>query len=44
MKRLIKTILVLSLATALAACNTIDGVGKDVSSGGKALSKASGKQ
>ncbi len=31
------------LATVLAGCNTVKGVGKDIESGGKAIERSSGK-
>jgi entericidin B len=35
-----KRILFLSLCLALIACNTVQGVGKDVKKGGEAIEKA----
>ncbi|MEW5837305.1 MAG: entericidin A/B family lipoprotein [Pseudomonadota bacterium] len=40
MKKLIPTMLALALGTLLAACNTVEGVGKDIQSGGKAIERA----
>ena len=40
MKKLISTMCVLALGAILAACNTVEGVGKDIQSGGKAIERA----
>ncbi|MFW2853168.1 entericidin A/B family lipoprotein [Sphingomonas sp. TX0543] len=44
MTRKIGTGIALSMIVALAACNTVNGAGKDVKSAGTAISDASGKQ
>ncbi|HEY7903651.1 MAG TPA: entericidin A/B family lipoprotein [Casimicrobiaceae bacterium] len=43
MIRLIAIILAAALASLLAACNTVEGAGKDVSASGHAISKAAEK-
>jgi len=40
MKHLFPVLCLLIVATSLTACNTIKGVGQDVSAGGRDLSKA----
>ena len=35
-----KIVLTLLLMTALAACNTVHGIGKDIEKGGEAIQKA----
>ena len=40
MKHLLATLLLTIVATALSACNTVKGVGQDVSAGGRDLTKA----
>lgn len=42
-KRIALAFLVALLATVLAGCNTVKGVGKDIESGGKAIERSSGK-
>lgn len=37
---MIKTVIALSLLTLLAACNTIEGAGRDLGSVGKAVAKS----
>lgn len=39
MRSLSRAVVVASALLALAACNTVEGAGKDVSSAGKAVSK-----
>jgi entericidin B len=43
MTRLIAIILAAALASLLAACNTVEGAGEDVSATGHAISKAADK-
>lgn len=43
MKFLIKMVLVISIAGSLASCNTVEGFGKDMQAGGKALSQTAQK-
>ena len=38
-----KLLLLIAAALALAACNTMEGVGKDVKKGGEAIEKAAKK-
>ncbi len=38
--KFIPVMLVLAVSVLLAACNTVEGVGKDIQSGGKAIEKA----
>jgi predicted small secreted protein len=38
--KFIPVVVVLSVSMLLAACNTVEGVGKDIQSGGKAIEKA----
>ncbi|OYY74738.1 MAG: entericidin [Gammaproteobacteria bacterium 28-57-27] len=38
--KFIPAVVVLVVSVMLAACNTVEGVGKDVQSGGKAIEKA----
>ncbi|MCB1942662.1 MAG: entericidin A/B family lipoprotein [Candidatus Accumulibacter sp.] len=40
MNGLTRVLMVILAATALAACNTMQGVGKDISKGGQAIEKA----
>ncbi|WP_291994488.1 entericidin A/B family lipoprotein [Candidatus Accumulibacter sp. ACC003] len=40
MNRLTMIFVVLVVSTSLAACNTMQGVGKDVAKGGQAIEKA----
>jgi predicted small secreted protein len=40
LRRIIAAVLVLAFAGALGACNTIEGIGKDISAAGRALNKA----
>ncbi|MDA5194820.1 entericidin A/B family lipoprotein [Govanella unica] len=40
MKKLITAILLVPVALTLVACNTVEGVGKDIKSGGKAIERA----
>lgn len=40
MKHILSLILLAITATALTACNTVKGVGQDVATGGRDLSKA----
>jgi entericidin B len=40
MKHLFSILSLIIIATSLSACNTIKGVGQDVSAGGRDLSKA----
>ncbi len=42
-RRIALAFLVAFLATVLAGCNTVKGVGKDIESGGKAIERSSGK-
>ncbi len=42
-RRIALAFLVVLLATVLAGCNTVKGVGKDIESGGKAIERSSGK-
>jgi entericidin B len=42
MKYLLSSLLIAIATTALSACNTIKGVGQDVSAGGRDLTKAAG--
>jgi predicted small secreted protein len=42
MKHLLAILLLAITTTALSACNTIKGVGQDVSAGGRDLTKAAG--
>jgi predicted small secreted protein len=41
--KLVALVSLITLATALAACNTIEGVGKDVKATGQAIEKAADK-
>lgn len=43
MRKLTCALTALLLAIILSGCNTVNGIGEDIQSGGKALSKASGK-
>ncbi len=43
MKKVALSVLVVLCITALAGCNTVKGVGKDIESGGKAIERSSGK-
>ena len=43
MTRLIAIVLATALASLLAACNTVEGAGQDVSATGHAISKAADK-
>jgi len=38
--KFIPAIVVLAVSMLLAACNTVEGVGKDIQSGGKAIEKS----
>jgi len=38
--KLIPAVVVLAVSMLLAACNTVEGVGKDIQSGGKAIERA----
>ena len=38
--KFIPAIVVLAIGMMLAACNTVEGVGKDIQSGGKAIERA----
>ena len=38
--KFIPVVVVLAVSMLLAACNTVEGVGKDIQSGGKAIEKA----
>ena len=38
--KFIPAVVVLAVSMLLAACNTVEGVGKDIQSGGKAIEKA----
>lgn len=40
MKKFIRVLFVISAVASLMACNTIQGVGKDIERGGKAIEKA----
>ncbi|MBE2259579.1 MAG: entericidin A/B family lipoprotein [Rhodobacteraceae bacterium] len=40
MNGLTRVLMAILAATALAACNTMQGVGKDISKGGQAIEKA----
>jgi predicted small secreted protein len=42
-EKLIMSLSLLAVALALAACNTVEGVGKDVKATGAAIEKAAGK-
>jgi entericidin B len=42
-RKLAATIALVALALGLAACNTIEGVGKDVKAGGQAIENAASK-
>lgn len=42
-RKLFALLLLVGVAFALAACNTIEGVGKDVKAGGQAIEKAAEK-
>ena len=43
MKKIAITLIAILCLTALAGCNTVSGVGKDVESAGKAIDRAGGK-
>jgi entericidin B len=43
MKQFIKIIFIFSFVAALVGCNTVEGLGKDMQAGGKALSKSAEK-
>ncbi len=43
MKRIISIVLSALCLVSLAACNTIEGVGKDIKKGGEAIEKAAEK-
>lgn len=43
LKKLVTLIALIGFALGLAACNTMEGVGQDVQSGGKAIEKAADK-
>ena len=38
--KLIPSMVVLTISMLLAACNTVEGVGKDIQGGGKAIERA----
>jgi len=40
LRQLIAAVLILGFAGAVGACNTIEGIGKDISAAGRALNKA----
>ncbi|SES99727.1 entericidin A/B family lipoprotein [Oceanicella actignis] len=40
---MIRAAAILTAALALAACNTVEGAGKDIQAGGKAIEKAAEK-
>ena len=40
LRRIIAAVLVLGFAGAVGACNTIEGIGKDITAAGRALNKA----
>lgn len=40
MKKFVTVILLAAVAQMAAACNTVEGVGKDIKSGGKAIERA----
>ena len=40
LRRIIAAVLILGFTGALGACNTIEGIGKDITATGKALNKA----
>jgi entericidin B len=42
MKHILSILALVVVATSLTACNTIKGVGEDVSAGGRDLTKAAG--
>ncbi len=42
-KHVLSALLALGLIIGVAGCNTVQGVGKDVSSAGRALERSSGK-
>ena len=43
MNRVTAIILSVIFATSLAACNTVEGIGKDIKKGGDAIEKAASK-
>jgi len=43
LRRIIAVALILGFAGAVSACNTIEGIGKDITATGRALNKASGQ-
>jgi predicted small secreted protein len=43
MKHLLAMLLVVIVATSLSACNTVKGVGQDVSAGGRDVTRAASK-
>jgi len=40
LRRIIAAVLILGVAGALGACNTLEGIGKDITAAGRALNKA----
>jgi predicted small secreted protein len=40
LRRIIAAVLILGFAGVLGACNTIEGIGKDITAAGRALNKA----
>ena len=40
MKNLLLSLVLITAASALTSCNTVKGVGQDVSAGGKAITKS----
>jgi predicted small secreted protein len=40
LRRIIAAVLILGFAGSLGACNTIEGIGKDITAAGRALNKA----
>jgi entericidin B len=40
LKRLLALVTAVLVATALGACNTIEGIGKDIEKGGEAIQKS----
>ncbi len=43
-KKFLSLLMMLALAAALAGCNTVHGMGKDISSAGKSIERASDKK
>ena len=43
MKRITSVVFGFFLAASLAACNTVEGIGKDIKKGGDAIEKAANK-